>query len=86
MNLFLLEEGARLAYLAGLIVFSAFFSGSETALFSLSREELDDMVHRHPRRGRAPMSRKVATSIAAANPVGNAIKTKQQHGQNGCTK
>ena len=51
MNAFLAEEGTGLAYLAGLLVFSAFFSGSETALFSLSRDDLHDMMRRRPRLG-----------------------------------
>jgi putative hemolysin len=53
VNEFLAAEGMSLAYLAGLVVFSAFFSGSETALFSLGRDELDELEHRHPRRGAA---------------------------------
>jgi putative hemolysin len=51
VSAFLAEEGTNLAYLAGLLVFSAFFSGSETALFSLSRDDLHDLTRRRPRIG-----------------------------------
>ena len=51
MSELLSEEYLRLAVMAGLVVLSAFFSGSETALFSLGREELDSLRRRHPRRG-----------------------------------
>ena len=51
MSELLSEEYLRLAVMAGLVVLSAFFSGSETALFSLGRDELDSLRRRHPRRG-----------------------------------
>jgi len=53
VSVFLAAEGVRLAVMAGLLVFSGFFSGSETALFSLGRDDLDALLARHPRRGRA---------------------------------
>jgi len=53
VSVFLAAEGVRLAVMAGLLVFSGFFSGSETALFSLGRDELDALLARHPRRGGA---------------------------------
>ena len=53
MTAFLAAEGARLAVMAGLLVLSGFFSGAETALFSLGRDELDALLSRHPRRGAA---------------------------------
>jgi len=39
--------------MGGLLVLSAFFSASETALFSLSRDELDELERRRPRSGGA---------------------------------
>ncbi|MHC4250039.1 MAG: hemolysin family protein [Planctomycetota bacterium] len=53
MTAFLAAEGARLAVMAGLLMLSGFFSGAETALFSLGRDELDALLARHPRRGAA---------------------------------
>ncbi len=53
MNAFLAEEGASLAGLGGLLVASAFFSGSETALFSLRRQDVRELVRRSRRTGLA---------------------------------
>jgi putative hemolysin len=50
---FLAAHASDLAVLASLLVVSAFFSGSETALFSLGAEGLDDLARRHPRPGAA---------------------------------
>jgi putative hemolysin len=53
VSAFLAEEGARLAGMGGLLVASAFFSGSETALFSLRRDHIRTLVGRSRRTGLA---------------------------------
>ncbi len=78
MSELLSQEYMHLAVMAGLVVFSAFFSGSETALFSLGREELESLRRRHPRRG-AVAARLIAaperllTSILFGNLVVNTL-------------
>lgn len=49
-------EVARIIGMAGLLGLSGFFSGSETALFSLRRSEIDELGRRHPRRARLILS------------------------------
>ncbi|MHC4198642.1 MAG: hemolysin family protein [Planctomycetota bacterium] len=78
MSELLSEEYVRLAVMAGLVVFSAFFSGSETALFSLGREELESLRRRHRRRGAAAARLLAApegllTSILFGNLVVNTL-------------
>ncbi len=95
MTAFLAAEGVRLAVMAGLVLFSGFFSGSETALFSLGRDELDALLARHPRRGGAARRlladpEGLLTSILFGNLVVNtlyfalgagiAIRVSESHG------
>jgi len=64
--------------MAGLVVCSGFFSGAETAFFSLRREDIDDLAHRHPHTGaliRAILARpeKLLASILFGNLVVNIL-------------
>ena len=47
-----MTEGLPFLLLVGLLFLSAFFSSSETALFSLTRLELRRILETHPRRGK----------------------------------
>ena len=53
VNAFLAEEGAGLLGRGGLLVASAFFSGSETVLFSLHKQDVRELVRRSRRTGLA---------------------------------
>ncbi len=71
-----MNEGFPILLLVGLLFSSAFFSASETALFSLSRIELRRILEKHPRRGKLVNDllthpRRVLVTILIGNSVVN---------------
>ena len=72
MSELLIEHIPELALMGGLLGLSAFFSGSETALFSLTREELRDLERKGSSAGQAIVAlRRRPRRLLAAVLLGN---------------